>query len=144
MLIPTIFDSDDIVEDIETEETPVVETSRTYKIDFNTGEILSEFIDDDESIKQSVIKAIYTYRDVFLIYSTDYGSELDELYGEQYSEEYLQLEIPTLIEDALMVDERIKSVKSFEIEVSGDVAYVNFTVETIYGSEFDVDVEVNI
>lgn len=144
MLIPTIFDSDDIVEDIETEETPVVETSRTYKIDFNTGEILSEFIDDDESIKQAVIKAIYTYRDVFLIYSTDYGSEIDEIYGEQYSQEYLELEIPTLIEDALMVDERIKSVGSFEIEVSGDVAYVTFVVETIYGSEFDVDVEVNV
>lgn len=44
------------------------------------------------------------------------------------------MEIPRLIEEALVYDDRISAVTDFEIEKQGDAFHVSFVVETDEGS----------
>jgi hypothetical protein len=67
-----------------------------------------------------------------LIYSWNYGIELEDLIGQPIP--YIYAETQRRIIEALMADDRITSVSDFEFShMGGDVA-VHFTVVTIYGS----------
>lgn len=110
-----------------------IETSRTYFLDFDSGEIIG-IVDGLEAIRQFIKKAIMTARFRFLIYDSDYGSELDNFLGQNVTAEYLQAEIPRVFQEALSVDDRILEAHSFEFSRTGDQAYVTFTVDTVDGA----------
>ena len=97
---------------------------------------------DLEAIRQTIYKILNTERFAYLIYSWNYGIELKDLYGKP-----LRLVCPELedrIKEALMQDDRIKEVDSFDFDTSkkGTVS-VKFTVHTIYGL-LDEEMAVNI
>lgn len=140
MLTPLIFNNEELNNAdnlITTEESA---PSKTYKIDFEKGEIYPVFIDGTEAIKQAVVKAIKTIRDKYLIYSSDYGCEIQYLMGESYSDEYLQIEVPRLIREALMIDDRINSVENFIVNRMGDELHVEFEVVTDFGDPIPIEV----
>lgn len=140
MLTPLIFNNEELNNAnnlITTEESA---PSKTYKIDFEKGEIYPVFIDGTEAIKQAVKKAIKTIRDKYLIYSSDYGCEIYYLKGKSYSKEYLQIEVPRLIKEALMVDDRIEATENFIVDVIDDELHVSFEVVSIYGSSIPIEV----
>lgn len=139
MLTPLLLTDEelDALEETSVDET---EPSKTYKIDFETGEIYAEWVDDADALKQSVIKAVRTFRDKYLIYSEDYGSEIDYLIGQNFPIEYLQLEVPRLIEEALMIDDRVEAVENFVVEQTGDQLYISFEVIAAVGESVAVEV----
>ena len=104
----------------------------TYKLDFETKRISTK-IDDFEAVMQAITKILYTERYSYVIYSCDYGVELERLIGQDY--DYIVSDIERIITEALTVDERVLSISNLEIvKLNQDSAQVTFTANAIYGS----------
>lgn len=109
------------------------EPTLTYKLDFETKRISTK-VDDFEAVMQAVMKILYTERYSYVIYSGDYGVELDKLIGQDY--DYVVSDIERIITEALTVDDRVLSISDLEIvKLNKDSAQVTFTVNTIYGAQ---------
>lgn len=131
------FDTD-ILEDLEeTEEMP----SYTYAIHKDRARVTG-YTDDLMAVEQSVYKILNTERYENSIYSTDYGIELQDLYGGDV--EWVIPELEMRIKEALMADERIMDVRDFSFDIPEKrVIHVTFTVETTKGT-LETETEVNI
>ncbi|QRV09735.1 DUF2634 domain-containing protein [Bacillus velezensis] len=127
--------SPEIVFDDFEDDSEAIETSRTYRIDFENGRITNELIAGLEAIKQFVYMALHTERYSYSVFSHDIGNELQEVLSDnETTDAYKKMEIPRLIEEALIYDDRISSVTDFEIDKSGDRFTVSFIVETDEGT----------
>lgn len=105
--------------------------SQTYTLDFETGQVYAS-IDDLDSVKQAITKILSTDRYAYEIYDGYYGNELFTLVGKPY--EYVVVEIPRVLNEALLKDERILGVGSYTFKrVSVDSIEIEFQVDTIYG-----------
>ena len=90
-------------------------------------------IDGLESIKQAVYIMLNIERYQYIIYSFDFGVELQDLIGEPI--DYIEAELERRISDCLEQDDRITEVTDFEFEKAGnDKLLVSFSVNTIYGT----------
>lgn len=113
--------------DFDVEET---ETSKTYKMN-TTRLTINGKTDGIESILQAIYKILNTERYENPVYSFNYGIELIDLYGEDTA--YVCPELKRRIHEALIQDERITDVDSFDFEINKSTITVNFTVKTIFG-----------
>lgn len=130
----TDSDVDEILGEGETEgDEETLAVSQTYRLDFATGKISSGFIDEEEALRQYIVKALMTPRDEYAIYTEDYGSELEELIAEQEGPDYILAEAPRIIADALENDDRVVSVDDVVVTLEGDLLTANITVSSIYG-----------
>lgn len=114
------------------------EPSNTFFIDFEKGRI-SGFIDEKEAVKQAIMLILNTERYKFLIYSWNYGAELEELIGTH--PDIVEDEVERLISEALLQDDRITAVYDFEFSRNRDALLVNFKVDSIYG---DIGIETEV
>lgn len=114
-------------QDFEIEEQP----PHTYKMNL-TSELVRGYTDNREAMKQAIYKILNTERYQYVMYSWYYGIELLDLYGEPVS--YVCPELERRITEALTWDDRIKSVDSFEFNISkkGEIL-VTFTAHTAFG-----------
>lgn len=137
--------ADDVLQpdstDDTTDQTDMVAPSKTWKLDFENGRITHE-IDGLEAIRQFVKKAILTARSRFLIYTDDYGCELDDLIGDDVTDAYLNSEIPRMVKEALIYDDRIEDVTDIQYERDGDKLYLSFRVVTALGEQEEMGVTV--
>lgn len=111
--------------------------SKTYRMNIEE-ETVSEIITDDlEAVRQAVYKILNTERYKHIIYSSDYGVELADLFGKPMP--YVIPEIPRRIEEALLVDDRINKVDGFDLKYDkhGNVKCY-FVVHSIFG---DIEME---
>lgn len=116
-----------------------VEPSLTYQLLSNR---LGGLIDGEEAIKQFIHKAIRTPRNRFLIYDDQYGCELEDLIGANVTRELLYDELPRVITEAIIYDDRIESVTNFNVQQLGDKTYINFTVGLVNGGTIESEVTV--
>lgn len=114
------------------------EPSNTFFIDFEKGRI-SGFVDEREAVKQAIMLILNTERYKFLIYSWNYGVELEELIGTH--PDIVEDEVERLISEALLQDDRITAVYDFEFSRNKDTLLVSFKVDSIYG---DIDIETEV
>ena len=114
------------------------EPSNTFFIDFEKGRI-SGFIDEKEAVKQAIMLILNTERYKFLIYSWNYGAELEELIGTH--PDIVEDEAERLISEALLQDDRITAVYDFEFSRNKDTLLVSFKVDSIYG---DIGIETEV
>lgn len=116
--------------------------NKTYKMMIDTDRIQGTITDDLEAVKQAIYKIINTERYKFLIYSWNYGIELEDLFGKPIP--YVLPEIPRRIKEALTQDDRIKDVLGFDLTYNrkGDVL-AKFTVVTVYGN-LEIEKVVNV
>ena len=104
--------------------------SRTWIIDRNTMQV--GFMDEGlEAVRQSVEIALNVERFQWQIYNTNFGNELEELVGDDA--DYIQSELPRMVNDALSVDDRVIDAADYVFSVNGDSMTVSFTVNTVYG-----------
>ena len=115
-----------------------IEPSNTFFIDFEKGRI-SGFVDEREAVKQAIMLILNTERYKFLIYSWNYGVELEELIGTH--PDIVEDEVERLISEALLQDDRITAVYDFEFSRNKDTLLVSFKVDSIYG---DIDIETEV
>ncbi|WP_342490885.1 DUF2634 domain-containing protein [Bacillus sp. FSL R5-0422] len=119
----------------ETEEDEEVETSTTYRIDVETGRLTGETISGIEAIRQFVYMTLRTERYAHPIYSHDIGTEIQELLTDtEATDEYKEMEIPRLIEEALIVDERIDHIEEIEVTKENDSFHVKLAIVTDEGT----------
>ena len=105
--------------------------TKTYKMHIEQNRI-SGMCDGLEAMKQVVYKILNTERYQHIIYSWNYGIELRDLYGEPIT--YVCSELQRRITEALVQDDRIKSVDNFEFDLTEKkTVKVIFTVHTIFG-----------
>lgn len=117
-----------------------IQPSKTYKVDFKKNDIRG-FTDEVEAIKQAIVFILNTERYEYLIYSWNYGIELNDLFGEPVS--YVYPELKRRIKEALLQDDRIKSVDNFSFSNKDNEVTTHFTVNTIFG-DIEVTKVVNI
>ena len=92
-------------------------------------------------MKQAIYKILLTERYQYVMYSWNYGIETLDLYGEPVA--YVCPELERRISEALLWDDRIKSVTDFEFNISKKgVVHVSFTAHTIFG-DVQAEREVN-
>lgn len=121
--------------DFEIEDQP----TKTYKVITDKNRIVG-FIDEIEALKQAIFLILSVERYDYIIYSWNYGIELKDLFGKPIS--YVLPEIKRRISEALVQDDRIDSVDSFEFEVIKKKVHATFMVHSIYG-EVEIEKEVN-
>ena len=116
--------------------------NKTYRMMIDADRVQGTITSDLDAVKQAVYKIINTERYKFLIYSWNYGVELEDLFGKPIP--YVLPEIPRRIKEALIQDDRITDVLGFDLTYNkrGDVL-AKFTVVTIYGN-FDAEKAVTI
>lgn len=119
----------------ETEEDDEVETSMTYRIDVENGRLTNEVISGIEAIRQFIYMTLRTERYAHPIYSHDIGTEIQELLTDtEATDEYKEMEIPRLLEEALIVDERIDHIEEIEVTKQNDTFQVKLAVVTDEGT----------
>lgn len=128
-MLPAV--NDDLQKDFEIEE----ETSHTYKLDLDNSTIAG-YVDDLEAMKQAIYLILNIERYEYLIYSWNYGIELNDLYGQPIP--FVLPELKRRITEALTQDSRILGVDNFSFETNKGKVHATFTVHTIFG---DVEAE---
>lgn len=125
-MIPVV--DSDFTEDLE----EVTEPDVTFGINSDMTRVDS-VINGLEAVKQAVYIILNIERYQHLIYSFDFGVELQDLIGEPI--DYIEAELERRISDCLEQDDRITEITDFEFEKSdSDKLLVSFNVNTIYGT----------
>ncbi len=118
--------------------------TKTYKLHLGDSNELYNYADGIEAVKQSVYKILNTERYDNLIYSWNYGVELNHIIGKPLG--FAISEIDRVITEALIQDDRIDSVDNFtfnRVKDKKNIIEVSFTVHSIFG-EFKLSSEVQI
>lgn len=122
------------------EMTEVEIPSRTYKLHTEIQRI-SGWTDEQEAVAQAIYLILNIERYQYIIYSWNYGVELNDLLGMPMP--YVESEIARRIEEALLQDDRILSVGDFTYNRKDKrTLYVTFTAYTKYG-DIAAETEVN-
>lgn len=106
-------------------------SDKTQKLYYKTDDIKG-YIDKREAVQQSIVKMLNTNRYHYIIYSWDYGLELEDLIGKNMS--YVIPEIKRRIIEAIEQDDRVERIYDFKFEkINKESILVTFIVDTIFG-----------
>lgn len=122
------------------EYAKIVYPNKTYRMDIEQERIRGN-IDKREAIKQAIYKMLNTERYRYAIYDSNYGIELEDLFGKD--RELVCALLESRIKDALSVDDRIIEAKDFSFGGKRDVVSVRFTAVTNLGS-INMEVDYNV
>jgi hypothetical protein len=88
------------------------------------------------------MKILYTERYAYVIYSSQYGVELDRLIGQEY--DFIVSDLERTITEALLADDRILSITDFTTEQTAiDRMTASFRVNSVIGAT-NISTEVQI
>ncbi|WP_199615555.1 DUF2634 domain-containing protein [Paenibacillus alkalitolerans] len=142
-LFPT-FEPPEIVED-EQQNTP--EYPKSLLFDFESGDFVLDGAgrlvetDGHTAWVQWCEKAVLTERFAFLVYGTDFGSELSQAKNEP-NRAAVQSYVEREITEALLIDPRTEAVRDFAFSWSGDQLTISFTVLPVIGDPARLEVNV--
>ncbi len=125
------------LEDFNVEEDEEQERSNdTYMLDFENKRILRKSDEEDEILRQAIIKILLTEFDYYSIYE-NYGLEKVDLFGENIAE--VKEVIGGRIEEAILRDERFNSVEIESISNYRNELMVSLAVTTSDDEEIEVE-----
>lgn len=113
-------------------ENPVAEPSKTFRLDLQRYRI-GNMTDSKEALKQAIAKSILTPRSRHRIYDDTYGCELWELIGADVTNAFIDAEIPRMVTEAIVYDDRILTVTDVRVTRTGDAVFIVVDVDSIYG-----------
>jgi hypothetical protein len=143
-LFPT-WDTPDLVEGTQQE---AIAYGRSLSFDFEKGEFN---LDGAGRVKKTdghtawahwCFKTLVTQRAAYLIYSDDYGTDLDDI-RQQQTRGARESEIKRVFTEALMADPRTESVRDFSFQRQGDATMVSMTIYPTMGTPVRLEVSVN-
>lgn len=127
--------------DLEYDQMEVVEEpSKTFRMDMANNKMLGK-ADELEALKQAIYLRLSIEKYEHLIFSSDYGIELEDLFGEPVT--YVIPELQRRITEELLKDDRINNVDDFTFTESKGSVAASFIVYTIFG-DIDQELEVDI
>ena len=107
------------------------EVTRTYKVDSYNKRIIGT-TDGQPAIEQAILKNFDTERFVYVIYSKNYGIELEKYIGKDY--DFIRSDLQRAIEECLLVDARIYSINNLQFTQEGlDYMLITMDIETEQG-----------
>lgn len=124
--------SDGVIADI----VDIKQPSFTYNLEYDKDSQIRGYCDGDTALKQAVYKIINTERYRYVIYSWNYGIELADLFGQPIP--FVYAEIQRRVEEALLNDDRIKSVTDFEFSNNYSDVTVKFIVTAVDGTSVEI------
>lgn len=98
-----------------------------------------KIVEENEGIKVWVYLALLTNNKQYPIYSWDYGTEVKELMGKNYTKALIEAEAKRLIEECLLINPYILEVEVVNTRFVDSALTCDIKITTIYG-----DMEVNI
>lgn len=117
--------------DLQTTLNYTTRPTNTFLIDWDSKQIAG--MDEGlPAMRQAVEIILQNERFRWQIYSSNFGSELEDLVGDDAA--YIESELPRRVQDAFSLDERILGAKNFTFARNRDVLTVSFDVETVYGA----------
>ena len=119
-------------------------TYREIAWDFKKNEPIIEngefkIVEGNEAIKTWVYLALLTPNKQYPIYSWDYGTEVKELIGKNYTKALTKAEAQRLIEECLIINPYIVDVQVVDTYFKENTLTCDIKITTIYG-----DLEVSI
>lgn len=138
---------DELGEELDSDFVLEEEPSLTYGMqvsdDIEKDSTFLGTVDDEDAVRQAILKILNTERYEHEIYSWDYGVELQDLIGKPMV--YVLSEIQQRVTDALTADDRIDSIEDFNAEVIDKHSiYISFKVITARHDEIEIESEVNV
>lgn len=127
--------------EVEELEEDTEEPYREYELDPTTGKLTGRIIEGTDAIVVWCILALKTERYKYPVYSWGYGEEFTNMIGSSYEPDLLQSEVKRMLEECLLVNEHIESIKDLEVEQNEDKLHIKFTVVTDQG---DAEVETDV
>lgn len=107
------------------------EVTRTYKVDSYNKRIIGT-TDGQPAIEQAILKNFDTERFAYVIYSKNYGIELEKYIGKDY--DFIRSDLQRAIEECLLVDARIYSINNLQFTQEGlDYMLITMDIETEQG-----------
>lgn len=144
--MPRLYPTFDMPEPVKQEESALYpEYPKSYLFDFEKGEFVVDgtgrivIADGHTAWVQWCIKTVMTERFAHLIYSSDYGVEIESAL-KQPSRKAVEAELERTITEALLVDPRTKTVRNFVFTWEGDQIKVAFTIEPTIGDSERLEV----
>lgn len=133
-ILPSFLEELSNIDIAESEEAKVIEVPREYGIDFTTGQLTGKIVEGIEAIKVWIWLCMHTERFRHAIYSSDYGTALEQYFGHVISDEYINTDCESEISDALLINEFIESIEDFEAVRNSNTLNIKFRVVTKFGS----------
>lgn len=98
-----------------------------------------KIVEGNEAIKVWIYLSLLTPNKQYPIYSWDYGSEVKELIGKNYTKALTEAEAQRLIEECLLINPYITDIQVTDTSFKDSTLTCNVKVTTIYG-----DLEVSL
>ncbi|MGG1879981.1 DUF2634 domain-containing protein [Paenibacillus cisolokensis] len=123
--------------ELDTNEDRRAVFGRSWRFDYEAGEFVMTptrklaVSDEKEAWVTWCEKTIRTPRYRHLIYSRDYGSELEDLIGKGHGRPLLESEIRRMVTEALMADARTESVDQFQFEWEGEACRFSCRITSV-------------
>lgn len=131
-------------------ESPLAipEYPKSYLFDFEKGDFARDgtgkviIADGHTAWVQWCVKTVLTERFAYLIYSNDYGVEIEKALTEK-QRKAVESEIERTITEALLMNIRTESVTDFLFEWEGDNLLVSFIATPVIGVSERIEVSYN-
>lgn len=127
-------DIDDDAEAVVAEEEPE-DVPQEWEIDFSTGQLTGEKVQGAKAIAVWAFLALLVERYRWDVYPHTYGSELNELIGQNYSAGYTKALARRYVEDCLSDNPYIKGVSNFNVLKYEGNLIISFDIDTDFGEE---------
>lgn len=134
-ILPDSFIQIDDLENIVTEITEEPEYKKTYAFDYEKGDFVTDSMNRIVEINtpgnvltEVVNKILHDARYKYLIYSSDYGNEIDSLLKQDEEYEIFALELERIYEESLIYHPLIESISEFSIERQDDKVFCKFYI----------------
>lgn len=126
-------------EELETleEESELLEEQplREWGVDFETGRLTGRLVEGSEAVKVWAWNALKTPRYQYSTHSWFYGHDFNELIGQRYSEEYVEAQIHSMVEECLLVNQDILEVTDIVYELEEEHLKTSCRLVTTFGEE---------
>lgn len=106
---------------------------REYEFDFGNNRLTGRIVEGNEALKIWILKTLKTPRYKHIIYTWDYGVEIEDLISSSYDRGFIESEVARGIEEALTINPHITGIKEFTTSFNQDHMTCDFTVITTYG-----------
>jgi len=122
-----------------TQETTELELYREIKWAFKEDRPIFKngkpvIVTGNEAAKVWVWNALQTVRRRYVIYTYNYGNDIEELVGQPYSDDVKILECRRYLKECLMINPYITDVTDIQVDFSKHELEVCCKVHTIYGT----------
>lgn len=148
--MPSLYPAFDMPELIEQQQAePAPRYGKSWLFDFEKGDFVLDgagrpvIVDGHFAWAQWCIKTVLTERFAYLVYSWNYGTEMEGAL-KQPSRQAVEAELERVITEALLADPRTELVRDFQFEWKSNELNVTFIVTPTIGTPERIEVNINV